>query len=73
MTQLKTDVRVRAEGLGITCKSMTTFLILVYDTRWGNGSLPLIAFAAGQVVYSIAVFGYYSKTLGAPWASETSL
>ncbi|KAH6904536.1 RTF domain-containing protein [Coprinopsis sp. MPI-PUGE-AT-0042] len=73
MTQLKTDVRVRAEGLGITFKSLTTFLILVYDTRLGTGSLPLIAFAAGQVVYSVVVFSYYSRTLGAPWVSESSL
>jgi len=51
--------RVRAEGLGITIKSLATFLILLFDSKVGNGNLALIAFAVGQLLYSVAVLMTY--------------
>lgn len=64
MTELKVGVRVRAEGLGVTAKSLTTFLVLVYDARAGTGGLALVAFALGQLMYSAVVFGTYIAYLG---------
>src|SRR5258705_327179 len=59
MTRLKTSVRVRAEGLGITLKSIMTFLILLYDSKCDQGALALIAFAMGQLFYSLAMIVAY--------------
>ncbi|KAG6855616.1 hypothetical protein H0H87_000251 [Tephrocybe sp. NHM501043] len=60
MAELRTGVRVRAEGLGITAKTVVTFLVLVYDFRsGGDGALALIAFAAGQLAYGAAVLATY--------------
>ncbi|KAJ3503584.1 hypothetical protein NLJ89_g8367 [Agrocybe chaxingu] len=72
MTSLKTGVRVRAEGLGITFKSITTFLVLLYDSRWGSGSLALLAFALGQLVYSGVMFGTYLVYLGSEYMRPKS-
>ncbi|TFK20446.1 Rft-1-domain-containing protein [Coprinopsis marcescibilis] len=72
MVQLKTDVRVRAEGLGITCKSVVTFFVLLYDVRYGDNSLPLVAFAAGQLTYGVIVFLSYARKLGIPWFRASS-
>jgi hypothetical protein len=55
---------VRAEGLGVTAKSLTTFLVLMYDARAGTGGLALVAFALGQLMYSAVVFGTYIAYLG---------
>ncbi len=49
MTTLQTGVRVRAEGLGITAKSLATFAILFPDHRRGSSTLALVAFAGGQL------------------------
>lgn len=59
MTRLKTSVRVRAEGLGITIKSIITFLILFYDSKSDQGTLALVAFAVGQLSYSLAMMVAY--------------
>lgn len=60
MGQLHTDVRVRAEGLGIIFKTITTYLILLYDSNSRHpGELALIAFALGQLAYSASVFLAY--------------
>ncbi|KDR74152.1 hypothetical protein GALMADRAFT_227845 [Galerina marginata CBS 339.88] len=64
MVELKTGIRVRAEGLGITAKSITTFLILFYDSMRGTGDLALLAFAFGQLVYGIVMFATYVVYLG---------
>jgi len=64
MVDLKTSVRVRAEGLGITAKSILTFLILLYDSREGSGDFALVAFAVGQLAYSIVMFFTYTISFG---------
>jgi oligosaccharide translocation protein RFT1 len=65
MAELKTGVRVRAEGLGITIKSLTTFLLLFYNTRRGeDDDLALVAFAAGQLIYSVVMFFVYTVHIG---------
>ncbi|KAF9006927.1 Rft protein-domain-containing protein [Cyathus striatus] len=67
MAELKTYVRVRAEGLGIACKSVATFAVLLYDARAGkDGEFALFAFAAGQLVYGSVVFLSYVAYYG--WA-----
>jgi|ERR1700722_284685 len=80
MSELRTDIRVRAEGSGILGKTIVVFLILLYDSRSGGpqGQLALLAFAVGQLAYGtilLAVYvAYYRsfplwcKCLGAfPW------
>ncbi|KAL0952359.1 hypothetical protein HGRIS_006638 [Hohenbuehelia grisea] len=60
--EMKTAVRVRAEGLGVGAKSLMTFLILFYDSRLSTqppGSFALFAFAGGQMAYSIVLFVTY--------------
>ncbi|KAH9477026.1 Oligosaccharide translocation protein RFT1 [Psilocybe cubensis] len=64
MTELKTGVRLRAEGLGITAKSITTFLVLFYDATTGSGSLALPAFAFGQLAYALVLLGVYAVYFG---------
>ncbi|KAF8154062.1 Rft protein-domain-containing protein [Crassisporium funariophilum] len=64
ISELKTGVRVRAEGLGITSKSLTTFLILFYDATYGQDDLALVAFATGQLVYSVVMFATYVAHFG---------
>ena len=65
MTELKMGVRVRAEGLGITSKSLTTFLFLFYNTTRGkDDDLALVAFAAGQLMYSVVMFSVYIAYFG---------
>lgn len=60
MAELRTGVRVRAEGLGITAKTLVTFLVLLYDTwRGADGKLALLAFAGGQLAYGTFVLGTY--------------
>jgi len=64
MTRLKTSVRVRAEGLGITLKNITTFLILFYDSKNAKGDLALVAFAMGQLFYSLGMIVTYMYYFG---------
>jgi len=65
MAELKTGVRVRAEGLGITSKTLTTFLLLLYNTRRGKeDDLALVAFATGQLMYSVVMFFVYRVYFG---------
>lgn len=65
MAELRTNVRVRAEGLGITGKTIVAFLILVYDARRrGGGTLALLAFAIGQLAYGTIVLGAYIACYG---------
>ncbi|KAF8064105.1 Rft protein-domain-containing protein [Lyophyllum atratum] len=65
MSELRTGLRVKAEGLGITSKTLVTFLVLVYDLRTrGDGSLALVAFAAGQLAYGASVLATYVAAYG---------
>lgn len=66
MVELKTTIRVRAEGSGITAKSVTTLLVLLYDARQGDeqGTLALLAFAIGQLAYSLTCLVVYLSYLG---------
>lgn len=60
MGEGRTNVRVRAEGLGIIVKTVTTYLILLYDSNSRHSSeLALVAFALGQLAYSVTVFWVY--------------
>ncbi|RDB21551.1 Oligosaccharide translocation protein RFT1 [Hypsizygus marmoreus] len=64
MAELRTGVRVKAEGLGITVKTIVTFLVLLYDMRSGGHTLALLAFAAGQLAYGAAVLFIYVAYYG---------
>jgi oligosaccharide translocation protein RFT1 len=63
MAELKTHVRVRAEAVGITCKTLLTFFVLVWDAKRpyvaGRNDLALVAFGLGQLAYGSCVFGMY--------------
>lgn len=65
MSEFRTDVRVKAEGLGITGRTVMTFLVLYYDSKQGsNGDLALLAFALGQLSYSVCVLLKYINIYG---------
>ncbi|KIY44731.1 Rft-1-domain-containing protein, partial [Fistulina hepatica ATCC 64428] len=65
MAELRTDIRVRAEGFAMTAKTVTTFLVLFYDARAErDGDLALIAFGAGQLCYSCALLLIYIPHYG---------
>ncbi|KAJ3904398.1 Rft protein-domain-containing protein [Lentinula edodes] len=66
MTSLKIHLRVRAEGVAITAKTLATFLVLVYDVSRGDegGDLALLAFAFGQLWYGSSVFFIYLREFG---------
>ncbi|KAL4065422.1 Rft protein-domain-containing protein [Scleroderma citrinum] len=55
-----TSTRVRAEGLGISSKTVVTYLALLYDTRLGEQKSTLLAFALGQLTYGVVVFVMYT-------------
>lgn len=56
-----TGVRVRAEGVGISGKTSITCLILIYDSvrKSRSGELALLAFASGQLAYSLSLLVTY--------------
>ncbi|KIK09519.1 hypothetical protein K443DRAFT_644720 [Laccaria amethystina LaAM-08-1] len=64
MSRLLTGIRVRAEGLSITSKSLVTFLVLLLDARSGQGNLALLAFAIGQLAYATTLFLAYISYFG---------
>ena len=65
MSELRTDIRVKAEGLGVTTKTVTTFLILHYASRRRPaGNLALLAFALGQLSYSVCLLAKYINAYG---------
>lgn len=71
---VRTGARVRAEGLGITCKTLVTYLVLLYDsTRPDSGEFALVAFALGQSAYSSVVFFSYVYQMGYPTFWPTRL
>ncbi|KAH7927704.1 Rft-1-domain-containing protein [Leucogyrophana mollusca] len=68
MGEVRTHIRVRAEGLGITCKTIITYVALLYDSKQGHyaGTHALEAFALGQLTYSTVVFAVYVIHFGWP-------
>lgn len=61
MGKLLTAIRVKAEGMGITAKTIITFFILWYDSKRGSqsGQLSLLAFACGQLANGVVVLFTY--------------
>lgn len=61
MGDLHTSVRIRAEGMGMTSKTIIAFLILWYDSKEEprSGELTLLAFASGQLANGIVIFVTY--------------
>lgn len=66
MSELKTNVRVRAEGTGVVCRTLVTLAVFVYEgmTETAEGELALLAFAIGQLSYSLCVLLVYLKHFG---------
>jgi oligosaccharide translocation protein RFT1 len=65
MSQLETGVRVRAEGLGVTIKTLSTFALLYLGS---SHKIPaLVAFALGQLAYACTVLSIYVIHYG--WTS----
>ncbi|KAF7353695.1 hypothetical protein MVEN_01054400 [Mycena venus] len=65
MAEMKTHIRVRAEGMGITAKTLATYLVLLYDFKANmDGDLALLAFAMGQLSYSLVVLVIYLSHYG---------
>jgi O-antigen/teichoic acid export membrane protein len=67
MSELQTNIRVRAEGLGIILKPIVITLVLLYDAHIqnGDGHLALVAFALGQLAYAVTIFWVYRFHYGA--------
>lgn len=60
LQSLKSAVRVKAEGGAVIIKSIVTVAVLVYDSSpRGTGNLSLMAFALGQLSYSIVLLIVY--------------
>lgn len=70
--QLQFHIRVRAEGLAVTSKSVVTFLFLVLTSpEWA-----LVAFAAGQAAYgfvTLVVFAHAYRTELDLWPRKVSV
>jgi oligosaccharide translocation protein RFT1 len=66
-TQMRFDLRVKAEGTAIISRSVFTVAALsIAGEQWS-----LVAFAAGQLAYALTVFGSYVKSfLGEPGAIQ---
>jgi oligosaccharide translocation protein RFT1 len=72
MSELRTGIRVRAEGLGVLSKTVLAFLLLLYDSRIEKspGKLALFAFAVGQLAYaSVLLLVYLAYYPSIPWLS----
>ncbi|KAJ6546967.1 Rft protein-domain-containing protein [Mycena capillaripes] len=60
MSEMKTHIRVRGEGMGVVSKTLVTFLVLFYDSKADmDGALALLAFALGQLSYSLCLHVVY--------------
>lgn len=65
MGELRTSLRVRAEGAGIIAKTGSTFLVILAGERaGGKGVYALIAFALGQLAYAMTVLFIYVRHYG---------
>ncbi|KZT18254.1 Rft-1-domain-containing protein [Neolentinus lepideus HHB14362 ss-1] len=61
MGELRTNVRVRAEAVGVIGKAATTFIILFIDShrKGSQAQFSLLAFAGGQFMYASLVLSMY--------------
>ncbi|EED81798.1 predicted protein, partial [Postia placenta Mad-698-R] len=59
---VRVDLRVKAEGIAVILKTLVTFVILVI----GSANVALLAFAAGQAAYSLALLGTYMRDYKQP-------
>ncbi|KAJ7722286.1 Rft protein-domain-containing protein [Mycena maculata] len=74
ISEMKTGIRVGAEGAGITFKTFVTFLVLFYDSQAGlKGYLALMAFAMGQLSYSLSLLLVYLSHYGFSALFPTSI
>ncbi|CAK5280946.1 unnamed protein product [Mycena citricolor] len=65
MVEMKTHIRVRAEGAGVMFKTLITFLVLFCDSRFVlDGKLALAAFALGQLAYALTLLVVYVGHFG---------
>lgn len=65
MAEMKTRIRVTAEGMGVMSKTFITFLVLFYDSKADmGGDLALMAFAMGQLSYSLCLLLVYLSHYG---------
>jgi hypothetical protein len=63
MGELRTYVRVRAEGVGILVKTGVTFLVILLGER-NKSTSALLAFALGQLSYAVVLLLSYITTYG---------
>jgi oligosaccharide translocation protein RFT1 len=63
ISELKLNVRVRAEGAAAVAKTMTCVMLLVVS----NSEWSLVAFASGQVAYGATVLLVFAKEYGKDW------
>lgn len=66
MSGLQTNVRLRAEGAAVVGKTIVTFLVMFYDPHRDDPlrHRALVAFALGQVFFSVCVLGIYLYHFG---------
>ncbi len=66
MAGLQTNIRLRAEGAAVIGKSILTFLVMFYDPNKDDPrrNCALVAFALGQVFYSVCVLVIYVYHFG---------
>ncbi|KAF9018130.1 Rft-1-domain-containing protein [Hymenopellis radicata] len=66
MAGLQTKIRLRAEGAAVIGKSILTFLVMFYDPHKDDPRKhrALVAFALGQVFYSVCVLVIYLYHFG---------
>ncbi|KAK7035777.1 Rft protein-domain-containing protein [Favolaschia claudopus] len=65
MAESKTHIRVSAEGMGVTLKTCVTYAVLLYDSAAKlDGRLALLAFALGQLSYSLVLLLVYLSHYG---------
>lgn len=63
--QSRTNLRLRAEGLGVVLRTAVTFLVLLFDYQTGlNGRLALIGFSLGQLTYALVAVAIYASHYG---------
>ena len=66
MAGLQTKIRLRAEGVAVVGKSMITFLVMYTDPYKDDPQKhrALVAFALGQVFYSVCVQVFFLYHFG---------
>ncbi|TPX43688.1 hypothetical protein SeMB42_g03248 [Synchytrium endobioticum] len=64
--QLQYNIRVRAEGLAVFCKTLTTLAVMYFFVYMGTltDGFAIIAFAVAQAVYGLVLLVMYGYNLG---------